>query len=180
MSKSILCTASQDQAGQIIQGLKTAGVSQDEISVLMADTAAISKPAEEPETKAHEGAMTGGISGAAVGGVLGLLAGMGSFAIPDLGPLIAAGPLAAAVAGATIVGTLGGIAGAGLGMPESEAKDYEGKIRSGSVLISVRSNDGDEIERAREIFKHAGAEDISTWGEVSGSHLAGACSTELI
>lgn len=180
MSKSIFCIVSRQDLQPILHDLQAAGFPQDQISVLMADTRAPQSAADETESKARDGAVTGGVSGAALGGVLGWLAAIGTLAVPELGPVIAAGPLVAALAGATVVGTLGGIAGAGLGIPEAEAKEYEGKVRSGSVLISVHTPDGSEIERAREIFKRAGANDISTWGEVPVPELVETHATDLL
>lgn len=180
MSKSIFCIVSRECLQAILRDLKVAGFQQDQISVLMADTRAPGGAADETESKAREGAVKGGVSGAAVGGVLGWLAGIGTLAVPELGPVIAAGPLVAALAGATVGGTLGGIAGAGLGIPEAAAKDYEGQVRSGNVLLSVHSADDCQIDRARELFKQAGAKDISTWGEVPVPELTDSCVTELL
>ncbi len=107
--------------------------------------------------------MTGGI----LGGALGWLVGIGALAIPGVGPFIAAGPIMAALGGAALGGAVGGVAGAliGLGIPEYEAKRYEGKIKDGNVLISVHTENRDQITQAKHIFKDAGAEDISTTGE---------------
>lgn len=115
-------------------------------------------------TKAPEGATTGAATGGLTGGVLGLLAGVGALAIPGVGPFIAAGPIMAALSGAAIGATTGGVVGGliGMGIPEIEAKRYEDKLKSGNYLIAVHAHDGDETDRAKEIFKNAGADDIST------------------
>jgi hypothetical protein len=80
-----------------------------------------------------EGATTGAVSGATVGGVLGLLAGIGALAIPGVGPFIAAGPIMATLAGMGVGGAVGGLTGAliGMGIPEFEAKKYEGRLKRG-------------------------------------------------
>jgi len=115
-------------------------------------------------TKAPEGATTGGVTGGVAGGVIGLLAGIGALAIPGLGPFIAAGPIMAALSGASIGAATGGLVGGlvGMGIPEIEAKRYEQKLRDGNFLIAVDIDDDDDEDRAKEIFKAAGAEDIST------------------
>ena len=167
MSTSVFCTATSAQVNTIIADLKSAGFSGNDISVLMADKGGTRDFAHENSTKAPEGAATGVGTGALVGGALGWLAGIGALAIPGLGPFIAAGPIMAALSGAAIVGTVGGLTGAlvGMGIPEYEAKQYEGKVKSGSSLISVHSEDSAETKRAKEIFQRAGAQDISTGGE---------------
>ena len=169
MSTSVFCTANVSQTEMIIQKLKAAGFSNNDISVLMADKGGTRDFALEHSTKAPEGAATGAGTGVVVGGALGWLAGIGALAIPGLGPFIAAGPIMAALSGAAVGGTVGGLAGAliGMGIPEFEAKRYEGKVKSGSSLISVHSEDSDETERAKDIFQHSGALDISTAGEVA-------------
>lgn len=169
MSTTVICTATAAQAEAIIQNLKAAAFSNNDISVLMADKSGTRDFAHEHNTKAPEGTATGVGAGAVVGGALGWLAGIGALAIPGLGPFIAAGPIMAALSGAAVVGTLGGITGAlvGLGIPEFEAKQYEGKIRSGSCLVSVHSDNADEARRAKEIFKQVGASDITSTGEAS-------------
>jgi hypothetical protein len=102
-----------------------------------------------------------------LGGALGWLVGIGALAIPGVGPFIAAGPIMAALGGAAVGGAVGGIAGAliGFGIPEYEAKRYEGKVHSGNILISVHAEDSNDIKRAKEIFERAGAEDITSTGE---------------
>jgi hypothetical protein len=98
---------------------------------------------------------------------LGLIAGIGALAIPGVGPFLAAGPIFAALTGAAVGATAGGIAGAliGMGIPESEARHYEGRITSGNVLISVHSENPGDLASARNIFKQTGAKDICTAGE---------------
>jgi hypothetical protein len=123
--------------------------------------------AHEKNTKAPEGATAGGVAGLGVGGALGLLAGVGALAIPGMGPFVAAGPIMAALSGAAVGGAAGGIIGGlvGLGIPEYEAKQYEGKVRAGNILISVHTEDGKSRSQAKEILEQAGAKDISTSGE---------------
>jgi hypothetical protein len=169
MSKSIFCTASVPQTNAIIQDLKAAGFSGNDISVLMADKGGTKDFAHEHNTKAPEGAATGAGTGAILGGALGWLAGIGALAIPGLGPFIAAGPIMAALGGAAVGGTVGGLTGAliGMGIPEFEAKRFEGKVKSGSCLVSVHSDDSNQTKRAKEIFERDGAKDITSAGEVA-------------
>jgi hypothetical protein len=169
MSTAVFCTATLSQTDTIIRNLQAAGFSGDDISVLMADKGGTRDFAIQHNTKAPEGAATGAGTGAVLGGALGWLAGIGSLAIPGLGPFIAAGPIMAALGGAAVGGTVGGISGAliGMGIPEFEAKKYEGKVKSGSCLISVHSDDSDETKRAKQIFERAGATDITTSGEAA-------------
>jgi len=170
MATSIFCIATtNDQANRIVQQLRVAGFSGNDISVLFPDKTSTKNFAHEKHTKAPEGAVTGAGGGAAVGAVLGWLAGIGTLAIPGLGPFIAAGPIMAALSGAAVGGAVGGVAGAlvGMGMPEFEARRYEGRVKSGNFLISVHSDSGDRTSRAKKIFQDNLAEDISTSGESS-------------
>ena len=166
MSKSsVFCIAnSASQAEQIVEDLQSAGFDVSEISVLMPDTAGKHDFGHVKATKAPEGATTGATAGGVTGGVLGLLAGIGALAIPGVGPFIAAGPIMAALSGAALGATTGGLVGGliGLGIPEIEAKRYEQKLRAGNYLVAVDARDSDQVDRAKEIFKSAGAEDIST------------------
>src|SRR2546423_12818870 len=169
-SKAVFCvTRDEGQACTIVDNLKTAGFSNNDISVLLPDKAGTRDFAHEKGTKAPEGAVTGAGTGGVLGGALGWLAGVGALAIPGLGPFIAAGPIMAALSGAAVGAATGGLIGAlvGMGIPEYEAKRYEGKIREGKILISVHSEDSDQTKRAKEIFERAGAEDIATAGEKS-------------
>ena len=155
---------SHSQAEQVVEGLQDAGFPVSEISVLLPDKEGKHDIGHVKATKAPEGATTGATTGGVTGGVLGLLAGIGALAIPGVGPFIAAGPIMAALSGAAIGATTGGVVGAlvGMGIPEVEAKRYEGKLKSGNYLIAVHVRDGEEKDRAKEIFKSAEAEDIST------------------
>ncbi len=156
MSKAILCTVkTTQQAAEVVDRLKLAGFSNSDISVLMSDTGGTKDFAIDNQTKAPEGAATGAGTGAVLGGALGWLAGIGALAIPGVGPLIAAGPIMAALSGAAIGGALGGITGTlvGLGIPEYEAKRYEGKIKSGSALISVHSDNAQQTDHGQEDFR---------------------------
>ena len=152
------------QAEQIVERLQRAGFASSEISVLLPDNQGKHDMGHVKATKAPEGATTGAATGGVAGGVLGLLAGIGALAIPGVGPFIAAGPIMAALSGAAVGATTGGVVGGliGMGIPEIEAKRYEDKLRTGNYLIAVHARDGDEKDRAKEIFKNAGAEDVST------------------
>lgn len=168
--KSVFCIAtSRQQADRIVDQLRSANFSNNDISVLFPDKGTTRDFAHEKNTKAPEGAAVGAGTGGLVGGALGWIVGIGALAIPGVGPFIAAGPIMAALGGAAIGATAGGITGGliGLGIPELEAKQYEGKVKAGNILLSVHAEDSDEIDRAKEIFKSAGAEDISTTGESS-------------
>jgi hypothetical protein len=172
MSKAVFCTvADRSQAIVIVDRLKAAGFTGNDISVLMPDKSGTRDFAVEHNTKAPEGAAIGAGTGAAVGGALGWLTGIGALAIPGLGPLIAAGPIMAALSGAAFGGAVGGVTGAliGMGVPEFEAKQYEGKVKGGSALISVHSDNAGQIDRVKEIFKTGGAEGISTSTEAAVS-----------
>src|SRR6195256_3203257 len=160
---------SYTQAEQIVERLQSAGFAVSEISILLPDNQGKHDIGHVKATKAPEGATTGAATGGVTGGVLGLLAGIGALAIPGVGPFIAAGPIMAALSGAAIGATTGGIVGGliGLGIPEIEAKRYEGKLKSGNYLIAVHAKDGDDKDRAKAIFEQAGAEDISTVSEAS-------------
>ena len=169
MSKSVFCTATASQTDNIVLNLKAAGFSSNDISVLMADKSGTKDFAHEHNTKAPEGTAAGAGTGAVLGGALGWLAGIGALAIPGIGPFIAAGPIMAALSGAALGGTVGGLTGAliGMGIPEFEARKYEGKVKSGSSLISVHSDDSDETKRAKDIFEQGGAKDITTADELA-------------
>ena len=140
-----------------------------DISVLFPENQGTKDFAHEKNTKAPEGAATGAGSGAVLGGTLGWLTGIGALAIPGLGPFIAAGPIVAALAGVGVGGAIGGIAGAliGLGIPEYEAKRYEGRIKEGGILLSVHCDDSNWTKRAKEILERTGAQDVSSSGEAN-------------
>ena len=140
-----------------------------DISVLFPENQGTKDFAHEKNTKAPEGTAAGATTGAVIGGGLGWLAGIGALAIPGLGPFIAAGPIMAALAGVGAGGAIGGIAGAliGLGIPEYEAKRYEGRVKEGGILLSVHCDDSKWTKRAKQILEHTGADDISSTGEAS-------------
>jgi hypothetical protein len=166
--KSVFAIARDEvQACQIVDELRAAGFSNNDISVLLPDKRGTRDFAYEKGTKAPEGAAAGAGTGGILGGALGWLAGVGALAIPGLGPFIAAGPIMAALSGAAVGAAAGGIAGAliGMGIPEYEAKRYEGKVKEGNILISVHSDNSDETRRAKEIFERKHAQDIATAGE---------------
>jgi hypothetical protein len=152
-----------------VDGLKAAGFSNRDISVLFPESAGSKDFAHEKGTKAPEGATAGAGTGLVIGGTMGWLLGIGALAIPGLGPFIAAGPIMAALAGAGVGGAVGGITGAlvGMGIPEYEAKRYEGRVKNGGILLSVHSDDSDETKRAKQILEATGARDISSTSETS-------------
>ncbi len=153
-----------------VSALKDAGFRNTDISVLFPANVGSKDFAHEKGTKAPEGATTGGGTGAVVGGVLGWLAGIGALAIPGLGPFIAAGPIMAALAGGAVGGAVGGVTGAliGMGIPEYEAKRYEGRIQKGGILLSVHSDDSKWTKTAKEVLERTGAEDVASTGETKG------------
>jgi uncharacterized protein (TIGR02271 family) len=163
--KAVFCIAtSEQQTSRIVDQLKSAGFSGNDISVMMPDKRSSREFAHEKNTKAPEGATTGAATGGVLGGALGWLAGAGAIAIPGVGPFLAAGPIMAALGGAAVGAATGGIAGAliGMGIPEYEAKRYENRVHQGATLISVHSDSADETRRAKEIFERNNAEDIGT------------------
>ena len=160
---------SRDSAERATDTLIQSGFSASDISALLPENLGPKAMGTEKATKAPEGATTGAASGAVLGGGLGLLAGIGALAIPGLGPFIAAGPIMAALAGMGVGGTVGGFTGAlvGMGIPEYEAKRYEGRMQKGGILLSVHCDTSDQIKRAKELLKSTGAEDISSTSETS-------------
>src|SRR3981081_2815376 len=155
-----------------VDGLKAAGFSNRDISVLFPQSAGSKDFAHEKGTKAPEGATAGAGTGVVLGGAMGWLMGVGALAIPGLGPFIAAGPIMAALAGAGVGGAVGGIAGAlvGMGIPEYEAKRYEGRVKEGGILLSVHSDNSDWTKRAKEILERTGAQDVSSTGEAKADY----------
>ncbi len=174
MAKAVVGIAqTEEQARRIVVTLKESGFPASDISVLFPDNQGTRDFAHEERTKAPEGATTGAATGGAVGGVLGWLAGIGTLAIPGVGPLIAAGPILAALSGAAAGAAAGGVTGAlvGYGIPEYEAKVYEGKVREGNILISVHTEDSRQRGLAKDIFDRLGAHDVSTAGEASAPRV---------
>jgi hypothetical protein len=165
---------SEAAAESAVDRIVAAGFSNSDVSVLMADASSTKDFAHDKATKAPEGTATGVTAGGLVGGTLGLLAGIGALAIPGVGPLIAAGPIMGALAGLGVGGAVGGMVGAlvGLGIPEYEAKRYEGRVKDGGVLLSVHCDTSEEISRAKDLLKSTGAEDIAASGEASADKKA--------
>jgi hypothetical protein len=174
--------STRDGVERATDALLKSGFTPNDISVLLPESlATTARPAGDvvattttdigtvKNTKAPEGAATGAGTGAVVGGTLGLLAGIGALAIPGVGPLIAAGPIMAALAGIGVGGAVGGFTGAliGMGIPEYEAKKYEGRLKKGGILFTVHCDTSDQIKRAKEIMERTGGEDISSTGEAS-------------
>jgi hypothetical protein len=164
--------SSYSQVESAVDALRSAGFRNTDISVLFPENVGSRDFAHQKGTKAPEGATTGAGTGALIGGGLGWLAGIGALAIPGLGPFIAAGPIMAALAGAGVGGAVGGITGAliGMGIPEYEAKRYEGRVKEGGILLSVHSDNSDWTKRAKEILERTGAQDISSTGEAKADY----------
>lgn len=156
-------------AENAVDTLTKSGYPISDVSLLVPETLGSKEMRTEKASKTPEGAATGATSGAVLGGTLGLLAGIGALAIPGVGPFIAAGPIMAALAGIGAGGTIGGLTGAliGAGIPEFEAKRYEGRLEKGGILLSVHCDTSVEIDQAKEILERTGAEDISSTRESS-------------
>jgi hypothetical protein len=164
----IYATAADAERG--VDTLIAAGFPSEDISVLLPDNRSTQEFAHEKETKAPEGTAAGVTAGGILGGTLGVLAGAGALAIPGVGPLIAAGPIMAGLAGLGVGGAVGGLVGAlvGMGIPEYEAKRYEGRVKDGGVLLSVHCDTAEAVRRAKELLKGSGADDIASTGESAG------------
>lgn len=170
MKTAVYCIAADEaNAEHIVNNLKLAHFDPSAISVLFPDKGGTRDFAHEQHTKMPEGAATGGVAGMGAGAILGWLAGIGSLAIPGVGPFIAAGPIMAALGGAAIGGAAGGLVGGliGMGIPEFEAKLYEAKIKGGNILISVHTENSDQVSVVKKIFHDANASDIKSTGEAS-------------
>lgn len=152
-----------------IDVLRANGFRLSDISVLFPQNVGTKEFAHEKGTKAAEGAAGGASAGAVIGGTLGLLAGVGWLVIPGLGPLIAAGPIVAALAGVGAGGVVGGVFGSlvGMGVPEYVAKRYEGFVRKGGILMSVHCDDSTWTERAKRLLDAAGAKHIASAHEAN-------------
>jgi len=155
-----------------VDALKAAGFRNTDISVLFPESSGSKDFAHQKNTKAPEGTATGAGTGALLGGGLGWLVGIGALAIPGLGPFIAAGPIMAALAGAGVGGAVGGLTGAliGMGIPEYEAKRYEGRIKDGGILLSVHCDSSEWVKKAKELLKNTGADDVASAGEAAADY----------
>lgn len=164
----------QPTVAEAVDALRRAGFRNADISVLFPENSGTKDFAHEKHTKAPEGAVAGASSGAIIGGALGWLAGIGALAIPGIGPFVAAGPIVAMLSGIGVGGTVGGFTGAliGVGIPEYEAKRYEGRIRSGGILLSVHCDTSDWVKRAKEVLAHSGGIDIATSSEASADYAS--------
>jgi hypothetical protein len=157
-----------------LEALRAGGFRNTDVSVLLPENTGTKDFVHKKDTKAPEGATTGATTGAVVGGIVGWLVGIGALAIPGLGPLIAAGPIVALLAGAGAVGAAGGIVGTlvGLGIPEYEAKRFEGRVRSGGTLLSVHCDNSEWVKRAKRLLEQTGAEDIASSSEAKADYAA--------
>ena len=158
---------SRETAEEAVDRLIANGFRNEDISVLLQDNVGTKDFAHEKHTKAPEGTAAGAVTGGVIGGAIGALIGIGAIAIPGLGPLIAAGPIIGALTGVGSGGVVRGMIGAliGMGIPEYEAKRYEGRIKEGGILLSVHCDDGDWAAKAKQVLHDTGAEDIASAGE---------------
>jgi hypothetical protein len=169
MPEAVFCIiSSEERTYHIVDSLRVAGFNSADISVLLPDKESAHNLGHEKHSKAPEGATAGASTGAVLGSALGWLTGIGALAIPGLGAFIAAGPIMAALGGAAIGGTIGGATGAllGLGLPEYEARQYEGKLRDGNILLSLHAADSNQAKKAEDLFKALGAKDVMRAGEI--------------
>src|SRR5215475_12793220 len=160
------------QVEHAIDELRVNGFRSEDVSVLFPRNIGTKEFAHEKHTKAPEGTAAGATVGGVVGGSLGLLAGIGALAVPGLGPIMAAGPIVAALTGVGAGGVVGGLVGAlvGMGIPEYEAKRYDGRVRKGGILVSVHCDNSEWVSRAKDILKRTGAEDIASAGEAGADY----------
>lgn len=152
----------RDDAQDAINALRDAGFMADDISILARDRDAAGQLADDTGANVAAGAATGALAGGLLGGVAGWLVGIGALAIPGVGPIIAAGPLAAALGGAAIGATGGGIIGAltGVGIPEDEARYYDTEFRRGGIVVTVQARG--RYDEARAILREYGGRDTET------------------
>jgi hypothetical protein len=163
--------ASAAEAERAVDSLIAANFPNPSISVLLPDTRSTQEFAHEKHTKAPEGTTAGATVGGVIGGTLGVLAGVGALAIPGIGPFIAAGPIVAGLAGLGAGGAVGGLVGAlvGMGIPEYEAKRYEGRVKNGGTLLSVHCDTAEQVDRAKHLLAGTGATDVSSTSESAGA-----------
>ena len=156
-----------EQAANLVEKLQGAGFAKHDISALFPDRVGATDAAREQSTKAAEGTVAGAAAGGTLGGAVGLLAGLGALAIPGIGPLLAIGPIVAAITGAAAGAAVGGVTGGlvGMGLPESHAKGFEQKIREGHILLSVHTATTEQRSRAQSLFDHAGVREVVTIAE---------------
>lgn len=162
----------RDQVERTLDRLRQAGFRAEDISVLLPENVGNKELGTDKATKSPEGAVTGGATGAVAGGVFGWLVGIGALAIPGVGPFIAAGPIMAALAGMGAGAVLGGATGAlvGAGIPEYEVKRYEGLVKQGGILVSVHCDDNEWKNRAENLLRDSGAEEVSSTSEESADY----------
>jgi hypothetical protein len=159
----------REQLNDAVAALRDHGFESSAVSVLMphnlqSKQAAFAVEPADQKTKAGDGATVGAGSGAVVGGALGWLAGMGAIVIPGVGPFFALGPLIGTLLGAGTGGAVGGFLGTliGVGIPESDARVYEGRMIKGDSLLVVQSQTPQQMQVARVVLEQSGADKISS------------------
>jgi hypothetical protein len=156
-----------------VDELRDSGFRNVDISVLLPQNIGSKDFAHKSATRALEGPTSGASAGAVLGGALGWLVGVGALAIPGLGPVIAAGPILATLGGVGVGGTFGGFAGAlvSMGIPEYEAKRYEGRIKGGGILLSVHCDNFKWARLAKDILTRTSGQDISSTNEAGADFI---------
>ncbi len=156
-----------------VKALIDSGFPEEDIAILLADNVGVSDFAHERHSKAPEGTALGASAGALIGGTLGLLAGLGTIVLPEVGQYLVASPIFDAFAGAGALGVVGGFFGAviGLGIPEFEAKRYKGLIKDGRSLLSVHCPSSDSVRRAKDVLRSVGGHGIVSTGEAGAGFV---------
>lgn len=140
----------EHEASRAIEDLKAQGFLTEDISVIARNKRDVEAINDETGTKVPEGMASGAATGGILGGVTGLLAGIGALAIPGIGPIIAAGPIAATLTGVAVGAGTGGLVGGliGLGIPEDEAASYDNYVDEGRILVMVDA----DISREQDVY----------------------------
>lgn len=162
MTRTVYCVVNtEERAKEVIETLKRSGLPNDSISVLLSDKRQLKNPVHEHSKTVPEGASSGAGTGALVGGALGGLAGFAALAVPGIGPILIAGPIAMAIGGAAVGTALGQLLGGMTEIPEEEVQQFAGKIKEGNIVILVQSSHPKELDKARRIFEEVSAKDTT-------------------
>jgi uncharacterized protein (TIGR02271 family) len=153
------------EAQAVVKDLVARGIDRDDIGFMANEKHTVPDSAhlnESEGSRTASGALAGAGTGAAVGGIAGLALSLAPLAIPGIGPILAAGPIAAALTGAGIGAVAGGLIGGltNLGVPEDEAHYYAEGVRRGGILVTVAAETEAQADEAAEVMRRHGAVDI--------------------